>query len=131
MPSRQKIRFSLKCLKIPDKPTLFISQSCQKEKTLKLTEGKRNHDKNISNPVLKVKEANNKSATSVEAARGRERPLQDALSEDTLVEKRDRIGKMLRAGSLQAPGTAGNRYSNYKEYIKAAHQSMPEPAVMH
>ena len=51
----------------------------------------------------------------------------DVLSEESLVEKRERLGKVLRPGSLQTPC-----YSSYREYIKAAHQSMPESsAVMH
>ena len=51
-----------------------------------------------------------------------------------MVEKRERIGKVLRASSLQPPGTGGGKsFRNYREYIRAAHHSMPEPpaAAMH
>ena len=58
---------------------------------------------------------------------------EEANTEESLVEKRERIGKVLRASSLQPPGSGGKSFQNYREYIRAAHHSMPEPpaAAMH
>ena len=63
-----------------------------------------------------------------------EEKAEEVNSEESLVEKRERIGKVLRASSLQPPGTGGGKsFRNYREYIRAAHHSMPEPpaAAMH
>ena len=58
---------------------------------------------------------------------------EDVNSEESLVEKRERIGKVLRVSSLQPPGSGGKSFHNYREYIRAAHHSMPESpaAAMH
>ena len=50
-----------------------------------------------------------------------------------MVEKRERIGKLLRATSLQPPEGSGKALHNYREIIRASRNSMPEgpAAAMH
>ena len=57
----------------------------------------------------------------------------DEHSEESLVEKRERIGKLLRATSLQPPEGSGKALHNYREIIRASRNSMPEgpAAAMH
>ena len=58
---------------------------------------------------------------------------EEEKSEESLVEKRERIGKLLRATSLQPPEGSGKALHNYREIIRASRNSMPEgpAAAMH